>query len=161
MPQYLQDDIFKAINEYQIDLGIVFGHIGFNEMAGCWYEFSQMVPDLANVRDPFLELPRCPVQVGERQWLWFVPEGENHGLTDLQLRSALKSALTWAKNKRLRTVITNGIANIHHDMDTLVNRRSDDVRARLLMRYAEENEAESGIAITLISLNDVFLRNAA
>lgn len=160
MPTYLQGDIFKASGALNAELAIVFGHIGFNPMAVCWRDNSQSHPRLGNIQDPFTEIPNLPIRVAPDRWLWFVPAGENIGLTDLELATALDAALRWAELNGLRTIMTNGIREPDHGLDTEKNRLSDDARAHYLIDYASKYEANHEITIMLTSLNDVFVRNA-
>lgn len=81
MIDYLQGDIFKAITERRFDLAVVFGHVGFNEMAESWRRFREGVPTWSNVDNPFTDFGG-PHQLGDGTWLWFVPEQDNHGMTD-------------------------------------------------------------------------------
>lgn len=161
MPNLLQGDIFAATIDRRCELTIVLGRIGFNEMSGFWQDFARTQPTLAHVRDPFSEISGRLVRFQNRQWLWFVPEGENHGLTNSQFTAALTEALTWASGNLVKSVMTNGIANIDYGTDTTSNRASDDARAQFLIDLAATYEEEFEVTINLISLNDVFLRNAA
>jgi hypothetical protein len=154
-----QGDIFAASLEIECELTIVFGHIGFNEMSGFWQDFARTQPKLAHVRDPFSEIPGRPIEFQKRRWLWFVPEGENHGLTNSQLASVLQEALTWALDHSLKSVITNGIADTDHSQHTISNRSSDDARARFLIDLMSAYEREFDVTIGLISQNDIFVRN--
>jgi hypothetical protein len=151
MPRLVQGDVFREAVEWNADLAIVFGHFGFNQMGVRWLEFAKTLPPpLSDVKDPFVELGGRPHRATERLWLWFVGEGENHGLTDDQLVWALDDALAWATEQRMTRIITNGIAN--------VNRLNDDRRAKFLAQYAADKEASTGLTLTLINLNDVFTR---
>jgi hypothetical protein len=161
MPSLNQGDIFADTVDHHCDLTIVFGHIGFNKMSGYWQDFACTQPKLAHVRDPFSELAGRPVKFQKRQWLWFVPDGDNHGLTNSQLTAALTEALTWAAGKSVKSVMTNGVANIDHSTDTTANNANANVRAQFLIDLAATLEQQFDITINLISANDVFLRNAA
>ena len=157
MPSLNQGDIFAAAVDHQCELTIVFGHIGFNAMSGYWQDFAGSQPRLAHVHDPFSEICGRPVEFQERQWLWFAPDGENHGLTNSQLTAVLMEALTWASGKSVKSVMTNGVANIDHGTDTT----NANVRAQFLIDLAATLEQKFEVTISLISANDVFLRNAA
>ena len=161
MPHYIQGDIFAASNERHADLAIIFGHIGLNEMRLSWRSFADRMPRLAHIRDPFSEMPCEPYQYSDGRWLWFFSGCDNHGMTDAQLESALEQALSWAQANDLRTVITNGIANTDHGHDTITNRQSDDSRVRFISGLAGNHERTKKVDITLISLNDAFVRNVA
>ncbi len=160
MAHLLQGDIFTAAMERKCELAVVFGHIGMNEMGVEWRKFSVTRPQLAHIYDPFTEVPNQPFRFGDHQWLWFVPAGDNHGLTDAQFVSAFNAALTWASDHGVTSVITNGVANTDHSHDTTSNRASDDARAKLLIDLATTYEKDLEVTITLVSRNDVFLRNA-
>lgn len=161
MPSLNQGDIFAFSVDQQCDLTIVFGHIGFNVMSGFWQDFAHTQPKLADVHDPFSELAGRPIEYQEGQWLWFVPFGENHGLTNSQLTAALTDALTWASGRGVKSVMTNGVANINHGTDTTANQVSDNDRAQFLIDFAATLEQQFEVTINLISANDVFVRNAA
>lgn len=156
MPSTSQGDIFEAAE--RVEFAIVFGHIGFNEMRQRWIAFAKHEPQLRNIKDPFTELVGRPMEWSPKHWLWFVPEKENHGMTNAQLTAALDAAFAWASQNGLGSVATNGVANIDHGRDTDANRRSDESRAAWLIDYATQAEQNHNIVIELISLNDVFVR---
>ena len=158
MAHYLRGDIFAVSEERSCQLAIVFGHIGLNHMSLMWKEFSQSVPSIAQIRDPFSELSGRAFQHAVGRWLWFVAENDNHGMTDSQLKDALDSALSWAQANCIKTVITNGVSDVDHGCDSNANRRSDDRRVEMIKKYACEREIDTGMEITLISLNDAFTR---
>jgi hypothetical protein len=157
MPQTSQGDIFEASTRVQ--LAIVFGHVGFNEMRQRWDSFARGQFQLRNTRDPFTEPKGNPVEWSRAKWLWFVPEKENHGMTEAQLTETLDSALAWASQNQIASVATNGIADTDHGQNTAANRRSDENRAAWLKGYATRAEQKYKVAIELISLNDVFVRD--
>jgi hypothetical protein len=90
--------------------------------------------------------------------MWFVPAGSNHGLTDADLRAKLAFILDWAKTKRIRFVVTNGVRDVDHGKDRLANRSSDDRRTALLTNYMAQRERTDRLKVELVSLNDVFVR---
>jgi hypothetical protein len=124
-----------------------------------WVDFAAKQAQLTHVRDPFTELNGHAIEWSPGKWLWFVAEQENHGMTDAQLTDALDSVFSWASQKGIASVATNGIANTDHGRNTADNRRSDDVRAVFLEDCAKRAEQKYGLAVKLISLNDVFIRN--
>ncbi len=156
MPQLSQGDIFQAAARVQ--LAIVFGHVGFNEMRQRWLSFAATQAQLSHVKDPFVELPGRAVEWSPGKWLWFVAEQENHGMTDAQVTGALDAALLWASQKGIKSAATNGIANTDHGRIAVDNRRSDDQRTVLLINYVQRAEQKFDLAVELISLNDVFTR---
>ena len=160
MPALKRGDIFQRLQGH--DLAIVFGRIGINHMACCWRKFSSAERTLSHVHDPFSTMPNMPQRISSGQWLWFVPEGPNHGMTDDELKRALDRALSWAQVEGHRHIVTNGISDTDHGTDTQANRASDDRRVRLLVEYATQKEIESNgtLRIELVSLNDAFIRNA-
>ncbi len=160
MPQYLQGNVFQAAMARKADLAIVFGHIGFNEMRPTWLAFRVNVPDWSHINDPFTELADEPHQCPQGHWLWFIPDQDNHGMTQGQLVETLDTILEWAGNEGLRTIITNGIADVDHGHNTEANRLSDDHRAEFLGQFMAGQEAARGFKVTLISMNDVFVRNS-
>jgi len=157
MPSSLHGDIFKEITHKAYDLAVIFGHIGFNEMSLSWREFRGLYSNLADVPDPFTMFGGQPVLIGNAQWIWFVPEEHNHGLTDQRLSEILSEVVKWCRSNNICSVITNGIADIDHTGVTAENRMSDDRRARYLRDYLCKHEGD-GLNFTLISLNDVFVR---
>ena len=159
MPNYLQGDIFAASVEHRSELAIVFGQVDLNEMASHWRDFASTFPELAHVRDPFTELPTEPYQHPDRRWFWFVSARDNHGMTDPEFASALNSALRWAQANGLKRIITNGIANTDLGTDTNANRASHDRRVIFISGLAADHERAAGFEITLISMNDAFVRN--
>lgn len=156
MPQFSQGDIFEAAA--QVQLAIVFGHVGFNEMRQRWVAFARNQPQLRYTNDPFTQLRTQAVEWSPKKWIWFVPEARNHGMTEAQLTSALDTALAWAFQNGIASVATNGIANTDRGHDTAANRRSDEKRAAWLKDYARQAEKKYQVALQLISLNDVFVR---
>lgn len=156
MPKASQGDIFQAA--HRVDFAVVFGHVGFNEMRQRWVAFAQTNHELHRVNDPFKKWPDQALQWSPGRWLWFVPEQDNHGMTDEQLRRALDDAFGWASRAQMKSAATNGIADTDHGRDAAANRRSDETRAKWLKNYAEEAERKYGFCVELVSLNDVFLR---
>jgi len=157
MTKIAQGDIFQAASRVQ--LVIVFGHLGFNEMRQCWEAFKRNKGQLSQIQDPFMDLAGRAVEWVPGKWLWFVPEEQNHGMTETQLANALDGALAWASQNSIGSVATNGIANTDHGNNTADNRRSDEQRAAWLEDYARKAEQRYRMAIQLISMNDVFVRN--
>ena len=160
MPTLKQGDIFERLHEH--DLAIIFGHIGLGHMALCWRKFNRAERTLAHIADPFSTIPNKPQRISSGQWLWFVPEGQNHGMTEDELKGALDRALSWARGEGHRRIVTNGISDIDHGTDTQANCASGDRRVRFLIDYATQKEAKSNgtLYIELVSLNDAFVRNA-
>ena len=156
MIQTSQGDIFQAAR--RVELTIVFGYVGFNQISLRWRDFAEDKPSLRQIRDPFTELRGDAVEWSPEKWLWFVPAQENHGMTDLQLTRALDAAFAWASAKRIKSVATNGIANTDHSGDTAANRRSHEKRAAWLIDFAKAAEQKHAINIELVSLNDIFVR---
>jgi len=157
VPVLSQGDIFQAASRVQ--LAIVFGHVGFNEMRQRWVTFAANQAHLSHVGDPFAELTGRAIEWSPQKWLWFIAEQENHGITDAQLISALDKAFSWASQKGIASVATNGIADTDHGPNTADNRRSDERRVALLENYATNAEKRHSVTVELISLNDVFTRN--
>lgn len=161
MPKFSKRDIFSAIIDGSADLAIIFGNIGFNSMHVSWRKFSVNFPSLVYVHNPFFEFSGKAMSISGGQWLWFVIEEKNHGMTDAKLISNLETALSWATVAGVKTVITNGLADTDHGDNKILNFVSDDRRARFLIKYASEQEKARGISIELTSLNMVFIRNVA
>ena len=156
MPELNQGDIFKRLREGDFEVAVVLGHIGFNHMEVCWRPFADSEPTLTHIQDPFSEIPNQPWQISSGQWLWFVPAQHNHGMTERELEAVLDEAIMWARTEGHTSIVTNGVANTGHGMDTDANRYSDDQRVQFLIRYSAEKENALGIKIELISLNDPY-----
>ena len=152
MPQFLKGDIFEAALRDNCDFAIVFGHIGYNEMADTWRRFCEKAQAAAAVQDPFVEYGRDPQELIPGRWFCFVADGENQGMTDERLKNELDRAVGWAEaNLRCGpAIITNGIAETGKDAN-------HDRRARLLAKLAGGIEGR-GFRVSLISLSDVFVR---
>ena len=88
----------------------------------------------------------------------FVPAGANHGLTDADVLAKLDFILDWAKTRRIRFVVTNGVRDVDHGMDREANRASDDRRTAMLTNYMAKRERADRLQVELVSLNDVFVR---
>ena len=159
MPKLSKGDIFERLRENEV--AIVFGHIGLNQMAVHWRAFKESERTLSHVRDPFSCMPNEPTYVSESKWIWFVPEQKNHGMTDRELKGVLDRVFSWVREKRLRLIVTNGVSDIDHGMNTDSNIHSDDQRVQFLIHYSKEKEKEFPITIELVSLNDAFVRNAS
>lgn len=158
MPNYLQGDIFQEAMNRPYDLAVVFGHVGFNQMSLAWQQFRERVPAWADIADPFTHLAAELHPLGPRQWVWFVPEERNHGMTQQTLTTLFLEILEWVAANGIRTLITNGIADVDHAVVTADNRASDDRRTHFLINLLTPYE-RNGLKLTFISLNDVFLRN--
>lgn len=156
MPQLSQGDIFQAASRVQV--AIVFGHVGFNQMRHHWAIFAATQDKLSHVNDPFTELAERAFEWSPGRWLWFIAEERNHGMTDTQVTRALDTAFSWMSQMGLTSAATNGIANTDHGHNTTDNRRSDEQRAILLKDYADQAEQRYCLSIELISLNDIFMR---
>ena len=156
MPRLSQGNIFQAAS--QVQLTIVFGRIGFNQMRQHWVEFSAKHMFLSHIKNPFNELSDHAVEWSQGKWLWFVAEKQNNGMTDAQLTEVLDGIFLWASQQDINSVVTNGISNTDHGHDTASNRASDEQRARFLENYVEKVEKKYNFTIELISLNDVFIR---
>ena len=152
MPRYLQGDIFQAAVRDRHCLTIVFGHTGFNQIGGSWREFRDFVPHLSTIDDPFTNIPRQPCRLASDQWFWFVPAEPCRGMTradvEAEIRGAIDEVAAQAGD-RLKSIITNGVAGTGE---------SHDERAAWFSDLAIQIERQ-GFDVTLISLNDVFVRN--
>ena len=96
-------DIFERLQEH--DMAIVFGHVGLGHMASCWRNFSRAERTLADIADPFTTMPNSPRRTSSGRWLWFIPDGQNHGMTEDELRGALDRALSWAQAEGHRRIV--------------------------------------------------------
>ena len=158
MPQLLQGNIFDRISEN--DLAIVFGHIGFGLMKVHWDSFRNGEGALAHIRDPFSKIPEQAYRASTGQFLWFVPDRENNGMTEGDTVEAVGRAIAWAQKNRLTRIVTNGVPDIDHGNNTAANRASDDRRAKFLIEHAERLENSTSMRFELTNLNDTFVRNA-
>ena len=159
MPQAHQGDIFEHALTHDHDLVVVFGHVGCNQLFPHWRRFARHVPGWEWMQDPFSDLSDRPYLFSIGRWMVFVPDEENSGMDDAALQALFAELGRFAREHGLRKVLTNGIADTDHGRYTLENRRSDDTRARLLWNLACAWECEQDAQLTLISLNDVFVRN--
>jgi hypothetical protein len=160
MPTYHSGDIFRTARDEKYELAIVFGHLGYNELGQKWGEFVENSL-WTGIKDPFLPGFAGKAQMYlENQWMWFVSAYSAYGMNDCDLVKNLDEALDWAKGRGLRRIITNGINQPGHGMNTIQNRASDDERTVFLVDYLTRREGDDGIGdgIALISLNDVFVR---
>lgn len=163
MPKLSQGNVFDAVGPHASQLGIVFGHTGFNEMTCHWRAFADRHPALRSISDPFTAHPREPLEVADTGWWWFVPDrmGPTKGLSDQDVLAELDQALAWAVARGLTSVATNGVSDTDLGLDSAANRRSHDRRVELLVQFTREAEQKLGIAIELVSMNDSFVRPRA
>ncbi len=152
-----QGNIFDSVHGPGPRLTIVFGHIGYNEMGPSWHAFRDSNPGVRNIVNPF-EDTDLPLRLDPNTWLWFVPAGVNNGMTDTDLLAKLDAVLDWAREQGIRYVATNGIRDVDRSRDKGANRFSDDRRTAILTKYLAERERVDSLQVTLVSLNDVFVR---
>ena len=150
-------NIFDSVRGPGPRLLIVFGHVGYNELGPAWYSFRESYPGLKDIDNPFDDVV-SPLQLDAKTWLWFVPSGPNNGMTDSDLLARLDAVLDWAKERRFRFVVTNGIRDVDHCKDTAANRASDDRRTSMLTKYLFKRERTDRIEVEVVSLNDAFIR---
>ena len=62
MPTLSQGDIFERLKEGSVEVAIVFGHIGYGEMAGRWRAFADTEVMFAHIQDPFSKMPKEPLR---------------------------------------------------------------------------------------------------
>ena len=159
MPSLRQGDIFETAVSEGFQLAIIFGHIGYNELQGYWRLFRQTVPAWAEIDDPFsgetLKGGANEYQPG--RYVWFVESHRACGLLDEEFAAIIKKALDWAVEQGMTKIITNGV-NAPPTLHTFDNRLSDKQRTRLLAEIVSDYEQRHQLSITLMSLNDVFLR---
>ena len=86
-------------------------------------------------------------------------QGCNNGLTDADLFSKLDFILDWAKQRRIRFVVTNGIRNVDHIPNRIANCASNRRRTALLTTYMAQRERADRLKVELVSLNDEFVRH--
>lgn len=155
---HAQGDIFQFGIDKNCDFILVFGHVGMNEMANTWNRFRVgLSTELSAINDPFHDI-HGPVLFSPGKWIQFVSERENHGMADEDLKHCINEALGWAARSGLKRLITNGIMDTGHGIDTAHNRSSDDRRVIYINKLLSNHEKEFE-SITLISLNDAVVRN--
>jgi hypothetical protein len=152
-----QGNIFDSVYGPGPRLTIVFGYVGYNELGPSWHSFRASNPALKDIDNPF-DSDVSPLQLESNAWLWFVPSGANKGMTDDDLLARLDAILDWAKARRFRFVVTNGIRDVDHGMDRAANRASDDRRTSMLTKYLYRRERADRMQAEVVSLSDVFLR---
>jgi len=148
-----QGDIFKvgASGDYQFIL--IFGHIGFNIMGVTWKEFKNKNQSLQEINNPFVEL-NIPREFTKSKWIQFVAEEVNHGMSNSKLETTFNNAFEWMKEQNLHKIITNGIMDTDHSIDTDKNKTNNHDRVKFIKKTCSKFEQ---LDITLISLNDVYL----
>jgi hypothetical protein len=157
MPKFLQGDVFATARNHA-GLAVVFGYIGFNRFNLAWRAFAKTIPSLQSTHDPFA-IANQPIEYEPGRWAWFVRYSpENNGLSDGEMRSALDRALSWAHGRGLTSITTNGVADTIAARSPLSREQSDARRARLLADLAAEYERRLGVSITLVSLDDQFVK---
>lgn len=158
MPKYHQGDIFEIFNDDDFELAIVFGHTSFNFMGALWQKFKGDIPAWNEITDPFKSFRNTPQEYKVGKWFWFVSDREKEekvGMSDSDIETKLKEIFFWAKDNNISRIITNGAGGIYSE-DKYQN---DNRRAVLLKNLIEKYEDELKLDVTLISLNDVFVRN--
>lgn len=150
-------NIFDSVRGPGPRLIIVFGYVGYNELGPAWHSFRDSNPVLKDIDNPFTDLA-SPLRLDSNVWLWFVPSGINKGMTDSDLLARLDAILDWAKERRFRFVVTNGIRDVDHGKDKAANRASDDRRTSMLTKYLFERERTDRIEVEVVSLSDAFIR---
>lgn len=164
MPSLRQGDIFSASLSGKFGLSTVFGNL--RSMRSAWEDFKSQAPNLVVPDEPFSNPNPEPLMFQPGCSILFVPDSvapnQRRGMTDEQLTNVLGAALRWAKAHGVKEVITNGICNIDHALSphgaTAINRASDDQRTDFLVQFLTQQEKELKVKITLMSLNDVFVR---
>ena len=162
MPNLRQGNIFDVAREEHSQLVIIFGKLRYSRMREDWRQFRQAFPNLNRLR------PRPPHSWGPTEyrtgsWIWFVADANGKppldGMTDERLLEVLNQTLSWARERTLTRIITNGIvdASSGHTADEIpfLNER----RTRLLAEFAYEQEhAYPGLELTLTSRDSEFVR---
>lgn len=129
-------------------------------MGYLWRAFAATVDSLRHILDPFSEELCRPYEYTPGRWLWFIRERNNRGMTESEARHAFHIALSWAHQNGLKTVITTGIADSGDRNDNNAIQKSNDRRARFFLELASDYECSLGVAISLISVDNVYTRNA-
>lgn len=160
MPRVLKGDIFATARAKNSELAVVFGSIEFNQMNMYWRKFTRTIASLRHIRNPFSELSQQPCEYANGRWLWFIGAHHDDGLSDSDIVKALEAAFSWAHQMGLKAIITNGIADTGDVCDVDEKQRNNDHRAQLLIGLTTDCERRFNLDITLVSLNNVFTRNA-
>jgi hypothetical protein len=169
MPTFKQGDIFSDCHSDEYGLAIVFGHLGYNFLRPTWENFSKKYANLSSIEDPFSQNANQPLEYRNGCWIIFIPDADRllqrRGMTDEKLIETLSSSFEWASARAIKKIITNGIQNVDHAQSplgaTAINRDSDNRRTKFLIDIINQYEKTTGMALTLISLNDVFLRDTS
>lgn len=156
MPHVAKKDIFSFAES--VDLLIVFGHRGFNEMGVAWDEFRKRYPTVVAMGEPFTSSDGEPHEYAPGKFIATVAEADNYGMSDAELRYVFNRLIGWAHKNRIRTIVTNGIADITHGVGRAADRASDDRRAQMIIELAQGYENQFRLKITLVSIDDVFIR---
>lgn len=155
----IKSDVFDTDLSNESQLIVIFGHIGFNELAISWNKFCHDKEELRGVTDPFDEFEKKPKKLTGKCWLWFLPAAENNGIATEDLKQHLDNVFSWVKENEINKVITNGIMDTDSSADTISNRTSHDGRASFIIKYMDSIEKSTECSVTLSSKNDVFVRN--
>ncbi len=165
MPEYIKGDIYTVALDGHYDMAVVFGQRS-NLMAHTWHDAQRRVGKWRRLKNPFGAHSNKPVEIesNTRFW-WFVPAEQNFGMSTEQLLKTFKKIFEWAKKNNIKTIITNGISDTDHGHDIYgydinANRASDNRRVQLISDTMQAYERE-GFAVTLISMNDAYVRGHA
>jgi len=153
MPKCLQGDVLEQPDQ----LLIVFGRKGFNTMGATWIAFATR-NGLPIDEDPFRPDDIKPRAIGSDRFIATVAERKNHGIGDRELRDVFDRLIRWAHENGIRTIATNGIADVNHGVGKEADRASDDRRAQMLIELAKRYEDEFQVKITLANMDEVFVR---
>lgn len=160
MPIRRRGDILSTAKDEQFGLALIFGHVGYNDMRECWTKFCQQIAKFADVRDPFEPNEFCgePQQYQDGQWMQFVETFEGAGITDSEIQESIERALIWAHAKGIKKIITNGAGDVGKIPNKVHNRELAAHRTEFLVKIFTRSEERLGLSVTLMSLNDVFMR---
>jgi len=154
----LKGDIYEIAEKMECSLTIVFGHLGYNLMRECWVAFSRKHSTLSAIPDPFTLLNGTHIQFRPGQWISFHFCDNWYGVSDAQLIELLNAEAQWASEQKINQLITNGARNVGAMTDSSFNRQLDDIRTSFLIDCCHRIQLEYELTVTLISLNDVFVR---
>ena len=155
---FKKGDIFSYAGYY--DLTIVAGHIGLNELGALWRNFQRRYPEFEKVDNPFMEIGRKFVKLEDSKYIYFMPEEENHGISDDILKRELKAIFVTARKMGIKTIIFNGIRNTNDSIYVGLIESSDEPRIKLIVDFVSRY-LKKGFGfkeISLVTLGDDFIK---
>ena len=108
---------------------------------------------LIGVENPFVSgIVDRPIEVYDRQYLWFVNDEEHQGLSNEQTECHLERVLKWAQEQGITTVVTNGAQVEGSDLVC-----DDPERVDYMYQWAHKVSKQYGMHIVLVSQDDDYV----